>query len=324
MSASAAKNILPSAAIEVEGLTKTYKAIGKSGPKLALDDISLTIPRGSLFGLLGPNGAGKSTFINILAGLVVKSAGRASIWGIDIDKEPRNAKAAIGVVPQELNIDPFFSPKELLEIHAGMYGVPKAERRTKEILEMVGLWDKRDAYARALSGGMRRRMLIGKAMVHNPPVLILDEPTAGVDIELRQKLWDNVVELNKRGTTVVLTTHYLEEAEELCDRIAIINHGKLVAHDDKKTLLGGLDAKTMKVTVQGELATVPENLQKFEPTITKDGNDTTSISISYAPSQITAGDIIGAINIACLNIVDITTIETDLEDIFLQLTSNKD
>jgi len=324
MSASAANISLPDFAIEVEGLTKTYKASGKQGPKLALDNISLAIPRGSLFGLLGPNGAGKSTFINILAGLVMKSAGKASIWGIDIDEEPRNAKAAIGVVPQELNIDPFFSPKELLEIHAGMYGVPKSERRTKEILEMVGLWDKRDAYARSLSGGMRRRMLIGKAMVHNPPVLILDEPTAGVDIELRQKLWDNVVELNKRGTTVVLTTHYLEEAEELCDRIAIINHGKLVAHDDKKTLLGGLDAKTVKITVPGKLDQIPENLQKFDPAISQDGETSTSISISYAPSQITAGDIIGAVNVAGLSIIDISTIETDLEDIFLQLTTQKD
>lgn len=324
MSASAAKNLLPNAAIEVEGLTKTYKASGKTPAKLALDNVSLSIPRGSLFGLLGPNGAGKSTFINILAGLVMKSSGKASIWGIDIDAEPRNAKAAIGVVPQELNIDPFFSPMELLEIHAGMYGVPKSERRTQEILEMVGLWDKRDAYARTLSGGMRRRMLIGKAMVHNPPVLILDEPTAGVDIELRQKLWDNVVELNKRGTTVVLTTHYLEEAEELCDRIAIINHGKLVAHDDKKTLLSGLDAKTIKITVQGGMDNVPESLQKFEPTISQDGPNATSISISYTPSQITAGDIIGAVNAAGLNIIDISTIETDLEDIFIQITSQQD
>ncbi len=268
---------LPDAAIDVRGLSKTYKATGRQEANLALDNITLAIPRGSIFGLLGPNGAGKSTFINILAGLVMKTSGKVNIWDMDIDENARNSKAAIGIVPQELNIDPFFNPKELLEIHAGMYGVPKSERRSDEILKMIGLWDKRFSYARTLSGGMRRRLLIGKAMVHNPPILVLDEPTAGVDIELRQNLWENVIELNKRGTTIVLTTHYLEEAEEVCDRIAIINHGKLVAHDDTKTLLRGLDAKSLKITVKDGSNDKYQNLDKFSPLITKDNDSTTSI-----------------------------------------------
>ncbi|HSV28294.1 MAG TPA: ABC transporter ATP-binding protein, partial [Candidatus Omnitrophota bacterium] len=225
---------MPANAIAAEGLRKVYN--GKNGAKIALDGVSLAIPRGSFFGLLGPNGAGKSTFINILAGLVKKTEGHVTVWDRDIDRDPRGAKAAIGVVPQELNLDPFFTPRELLDVQAGMYGVPRAERRTMEILEAVGLADKADSYARTLSGGMRRRLLVAKAMVHTPPVLILDEPTAGVDIELRQNLWAYVRELNARGTTVVLTTHYLEEAEELCDQIAIINRGKLVAQDTTRNL----------------------------------------------------------------------------------------
>lgn len=311
----------PEHAIKITGLTKEYKASGKAPAKLALDNVSLSIPRGSLFGLLGPNGAGKSTMINIMAGLVLKTAGSVEIWGTDIDKNPRNSKAAIGIVPQELNIDPFFTPGELMDIQAGMYGVRKADRRTEEILKSVGLWDKKDAYARTLSGGMRRRMLIGKAMVHNPPILVLDEPTAGVDIELRQQLWENVVELNNRGTTILLTTHYLEEAEELCDEIAIINHGKVVAHDDKKTLLSRLDAKTLKLSVREDFTDAPEALQKFCPTINRDADGLTYISISYKPSEVTAGDIITAVTSSKLSIVDVSTEETDLEDIFLQLTS---
>jgi len=219
----------PEFAIETIGLTKVYAARGRQPAKMALDNVSLAIPRGSFFGLLGPNGAGKSTFINILAGLVTKSSGIARIWDTDVADDERAARCAIGVVPQELNLDPFFTPRELLEVQAGMYGVPKAERRTDEILEAVGLADKAHAYARTLSGGMRRRLLVAKAMVHSPPILVLDEPTAGVDIELRQQLWAYVKTLNQKGTTIVLTTHYLEEAEELCDRIAIIDQGQLVA-----------------------------------------------------------------------------------------------
>ncbi|WP_259782077.1 ABC transporter ATP-binding protein [Aestuariispira ectoiniformans] len=323
MSATQDKNSQPEFAIEIEGLCKTYAAAGRQAEKVALDNVDLTIPRGSLFGLLGPNGAGKSTMINIMAGLVQKTAGTVKIWGRDIDDQPRNAKAAIGIVPQELNIDPFFTPEELLNIQAGMYGVRKSERRTEEILKAVGLWDKRDAYARTLSGGMRRRMLIGKAMVHNPPILVLDEPTAGVDIELRQQLWDNVVELNKRGTTVLLTTHYLEEAEELCDRIAIINHGQVVAHDEKKRLLGRLDAKTVRVSVAEAITSIPDALTPLEPQLSQDLDGLTWLTVSYRPSTTNAGDIITAVQGAGLTIVDLVTEETDLEDIFLQLTSSK-
>ena len=220
---------LPDNAVTLQGLGKTYKASGKTGAKVALKNVDLEIPRGHLFGLLGPNGAGKSTLINILAGLVNKTEGRAEIWGYDIDRDARQSRAAIGVVPQELNIDPFFTPYELLELQAGLYGVPPKERKTDEILSILGLSDKAKAYTRTLSGGMRRRLMVAKAMVHSPPILVLDEPTAGVDIELRQQLWERVRQLNRAGTTVLLTTHYLEEAEELCDEIAIINHGSVIA-----------------------------------------------------------------------------------------------
>src|SRR6476659_640144 len=219
------------AAIRIDQLCKTY-----AGGKRALDGVSFEVPRGQIFGLLGPNGAGKSTLINILAGLVVKSSGQANVWGFDIDAHPRNAKRSIGVVPQEILFNPFFTPKEALEIQAGLYGIRKADRRTMELLRAMHLEDKADAYARTLSGGMKRRLLVAKAMVHSPPILVLDEPTAGVDVELRQQLWEFVRTLNRQGVTVVLTTHYLEEAEQLCDRIAIINHGRVIANDPTRQL----------------------------------------------------------------------------------------
>jgi ABC-2 type transport system ATP-binding protein len=219
-------------AIEISDLHKTYKGNKKSPEKVALTGVDLKVKKGSVFGLLGPNGAGKSTIINIMAGLVVKSSGSVNIWGNDIDADMRNAKSSIGIMPQEINYDAFFTPRKMLELQAGLYGVPKAERRTDEILEMVGLMDKAEAYARSLSGGMKRRLLMAKAMVHNPAILVLDEPTAGVDIELRKQLWDNVRMLNDQGVTVVLTTHYLEEAQELCDQVAIINHGSVVICGD--------------------------------------------------------------------------------------------
>lgn len=306
---------LPENAIEIAGLTKRYAGSGKQPDKLALDDVSLNIPRGSLFGLLGPNGAGKSTLINILAGLVVKTAGKVTVWNMDIDREPRDSKSAIGIVPQELNIDPFFTPAEVLNVQAGLYGVPKGERRTNEILNTIGLSDKRNAHARTLSGGMRRRLLIGKAMVHNPPILVLDEPTAGVDIELRQQLWENVLDLNRRGATILLTTHYLEEAEELCDQIAIINHGKVVANDKTSRLLGRLDSKTLRITYTEPLDEVPKCLGSYNATLHGAG-----VSITYTPSQQNAGEIIAAAQSTGRTIVDISTEETDLEDIFLQLT----
>src|SRR3982751_4789830 len=220
------------AAIAIDQLCKTYK-----GGKRALDDVSFEVPRGTIFGLLGPNGAGKSTLINILAGLVNKTSGKASIWGFDIDQHPRNAKASIGIVNQEILFDPFFTPFETLEIQAGLYGVPKTKRRSMELLRAVHLDDKAQAYARTLSGGMRRRLMVAKAMVHNPPVLVLDEPTAGVDVELRQQLWSHVRRLNAAGTTLLLTTHYLEEAQQLCDRIAIIDQGRVIACDSTEALL---------------------------------------------------------------------------------------
>ena len=307
----------PQYAVEIDGLTKKYAPRGKMPAKLALDNVSLAIPRGSFFGLLGPNGAGKSTMINILAGLVNKSSGHARVWGYDSEAQQRQARAAIGVVPQELNLDPFFTPYELMEVQAGLYGVPKKERRTNEILSALGLADKAHAYARSLSGGMRRRLLVAKAMVHSPPVLVLDEPTAGVDIELRRQLWVYVKGLNAAGTTVLLTTHYLEEAEALCDRIAIIDRGKLVAHDETKSLLSKMDSKLLTVTLDRGLAAVPEALVPFAPTLA----DERRLMFQYKPSVTTVGEILAGLQSAHLGVVDISTEEADLEDIFLRLTN---
>jgi len=307
---------LPELAVEVVGLDKTYRGSGRTAPKHALKSVDLAIPRGSLFGLLGPNGAGKSTLINILAGLVNKTGGVARIWGCDIDRAPRQARAAIGVVPQELNIDPFFTPNELLELQAGLYGVPPRERRTAEILANLGLADKAQAYARTLSGGMRRRLMVAKAMVHNPPVLVLDEPTAGVDIELRQQLWQRVRQLNRQGTTILLTTHYLEEAEQLCDRIAIINHGQVIACDTTEALLRRLDNKELVLEVAEQLAGIPEPLAPFLPEVAS----ARKLVFRYRASESPLSAILEAVQRAGLSVVDVSTVETDLEDIFLQLT----
>ncbi len=307
-------------AIDIRDLNKTYRPRGKgrSAEKIALRDVSLQIPKGSIFGLLGPNGAGKSTIINIMAGLVNKSAGTVNIWGIDIDKDPRSAKAAIGVVPQELNFDPFFTPAQLLDIQAGMYGVPKAERRTMDILKMMGLEDKAGAYTRTLSGGMRRRLMVAKAMVHNPPILVLDEPTAGVDVELRQQLWENVRLLNKQGVTILLTTHYLEEAQELCDTIAIINHGRVVACEEKETLLARVETKEIHFRLDRPIdETFTPELAKFHPE--QQGRRT--LVVRYSPKEQDAGAIIQAVQNAGYGIADISTDESNLEDVFLQLTS---
>jgi ABC-2 type transport system ATP-binding protein len=306
---------MPEDAVAVRGLNKTYRLKG-GAPKAALIDIDLSIPRGSLFGLLGPNGAGKSTLINILAQLVIKTSGTATIWGIDIDRQPRAAAAAIGVVPQELNIDPFFTPRELLELQAGLYGVPKAERRTMEILRALHLGDKAEAYSRTLSGGMRRRLMVAKALVHNPPVLVLDEPTAGVDVELRQQLWSYVRTLNAAGTTVLLTTHYLEEAEELCDQIAIINHGRVIACEPTAMLLRRLDRKELVFIVEEDLAGVPPPLARFDAQL----QGPRRLMLRYQPSRTKIGEILAAVQSAGLTVVDMTTLEADLEDIFLQLT----
>ncbi|WP_051341064.1 ABC transporter ATP-binding protein [Azospirillum halopraeferens] len=308
---------LPAHAVEIRGLTKVYKGSGRTGPKHALKGIDLAIPRGSLFGLLGPNGAGKSTLINIMAGLVNKTAGQVVIWGADIDADPRQARSSIGVVPQELNMDPFFTPREMLELQAGLYGVPKAERRTDALLEAVGLADKANAYARTLSGGMKRRLMVAKAMVHTPPVLVLDEPTAGVDIELRRLLWEHVRTLNRAGTTVLLTTHYLQEAEELCDTIAIINHGDVVACEPTRTLLRRIDAKALTILVDRDLDAVPASLAAM----TAELPEPRRLVVRYQPSRQRVDAILAAVAQAGLGVVDLTTEESDLEDIFLQLTA---
>ena len=298
-------------AIEIEGLKKTY-----SGGKQALKGINLNVPRGSVFGLLGPNGAGKSTLINILAGLVTKSAGKVTIWGWDQDVNPRQSRASIGVMPQELNLDPFFTPRGALEVQAGLYGVPKAQRRSDEILDMIGLTDKAEAYARTLSGGMRRRLLLGKALVHRPHVLVLDEPTAGVDIELRQMLWTNVRKLNRdEGMTIILTTHYLEEAEEMCDEIAIINHGEVVARDSTRNLLGALDAKTMVIQPEGNVGTLPK-VDGIAVTPREDG----TLAVSYRARQTSAEDVLSMLRDNGVRIRDVRTEQADLEDVFLSLT----
>ena len=306
---------LPAPAISAKGLDKTYRADG-GGRVHALKSVDLEVPRGGIFGLLGPNGAGKSTFINILAGLVIKSGGTAEVWGLDIDREPRQARAAIGVVPQELNLDAFFSPREMLEVQAGFYGVPPAERRTMEILERVGLADKSEAYSRSLSGGMRRRLLVAKALVHNPPVLVLDEPTAGVDIELRQSLWGFVRELNANGTTVVLTTHYLEEAEELCDRIAIIDAGRVIACDETKALVARLDNKELRITLTADLAALPDGLAAFNA----ERAEPRGLIFRYRTRETEVREILDAVAAAGLAVADLSTDEPDLEDVFLALT----
>ncbi len=305
----------PAAAIRIESLSKTY-----AGGKRALDDVSLEVPRGQIFGLLGPNGAGKSTLINILAGLVVKSGGKAVIWGFDIDQHPRNAKRSIGIVPQEILFDPFFTPKEALEIQAGLYGIRPSERKTAELLAAMHLTDKGDAYARTLSGGMKRRLLVAKAMVHSPPILVLDEPTAGVDIELRRALWDYVRSLNQQGVTIVLTTHYLEEAEELCDRIAIIHQGRVVANEPTRTLIAKAQEKAVVVTFDHEIGTLPTN-DCFQNIALIDEH---TLEITYRKDRVNAGEVLAAVQREGFSIVDVKTRDPDLEDVFLSLVGGKE
>jgi ABC-2 type transport system ATP-binding protein len=305
-------------AIEARGLEKTYAASGKSPEKQALKGLDLSIPKGSIFGLLGPNGAGKSTFINILAGLVVKTAGTVRIWDTDIDVDHRAAKAAIGIVPQEITFDAFFTPFETLELQAGFYGVPAKERRSMELLDAVGLADKRDTYSRQLSGGMKRRLLIAKALVHTPPVVILDEPTAGVDVELRRSLWEYITMLNKeRGVTIVLTTHYLEEAQELCDTIAIINQGRLIASEPTPTILRRLDKKAVVITPLEPLVQVPLGLSGLETVLRGDG----TLAIHYRPNDISVETLLARALEAGVRIKDLRIEEPNLEDVFVALTS---
>ncbi|MDA9054284.1 ABC transporter ATP-binding protein [Alphaproteobacteria bacterium] len=301
-------------AIEARDVNKIYDAGGRAHH--ALKSIDIEVPIGCIFGLLGPNGAGKSTFINIMAGTVVKSSGSISIWGTDIDANPRQSRANIGIVPQELNIDAFFTPRETLDMMAGLFGVPKAERHTDEILEMVGLTEQADFYSRRLSGGMRRRLLVGKAMVHRPPILVLDEPTAGVDVALRQRLWDNIKSLNRAGVTVVLTTHYLEEAEALCDRIAIINKGKIIAAKTKADLLASAGQKTLHLSLTTPPPLPLPNALAALGAQWRDGR----LSISFDPATSNAVDILHKVRLAGFEVSDISTAEPDLEDVFLSLT----
>jgi ABC-2 type transport system ATP-binding protein len=310
----------PEHAVEIAGLIKTYRGKKKQPPKEALKGIDLQIPRGSLFGLLGPNGAGKSTLINIMAGLVTKTRGAARIWGYEVAQNPRMAKSAIGVVPQELNLDAFFTPRELLDMQAGLFGVPEHERRTEELLDIVGLTGNAETPTRMLSGGMRRRLMVAKAMAHNPPILVLDEPTAGVDVELRKSLWDHVKKLNKEGTTVLLTTHYLEEAQELCDRLAIINHGQLVANDTKDNLLRRIDNKRLTLTLDRDFQDIPDNMraQHWEKL------DSRRLTIAYRPSQTAASALLRVVQMNGFIISDLATEETTLQDVFLQLTGTRE
>jgi len=310
------------AAISIKNLVKRYAPAGNAPAKLALNDVSFDVPQGQIFGLLGPNGAGKSTLINILAGLVMKSSGSAEIWGFDIDHDVRNAKRAIGIVPQEIVFDPFFTPFEVLENQAGLYGVPKAARKSLELLGQVHLADKAQAYARTLSGGMKRRLLIAKALVHTPPVIVLDEPTAGVDVELRRQLWELVGELNAGGVTVVLTTHYLEEAEQLCDQIAIINHGQLIANKPTRELVEMAREKVVVLTLDSDPSKAADNgafNRDFLGKVTLLAGN--RLRVVYNRDHVNAGQVMSHVQAMGFGIIDVTTQEADLEDVFVQLTS---
>ena len=306
--------------LNVENLNKIYSKKRSSSVESihALKDLNLEVKQGEIFGLLGPNGAGKSTFINILGGSTIKSSGIVNLWGFDLDKNPRQVKASIGIVPQEVNIDPFFKPKQLLELQAGLFGVKKKDRITDTILKLVALNEKANSYSRSLSGGMKRRLLVAKALVHQPPIIILDEPTAGVDVELRNKLWENVKSLNKQGVTVILTTHYLYEAEEMCDRIAIINKGSLVALDTTKNLLKRIKTKIVKFTLDKKIEINNDSLNSLKLI----NNNENFLTVSYEKSKININEIISLINMQKANILDISTDDGKLEDVFIKLTNS--
>jgi len=304
-------------ALTVENLTKVYSDSKNKKENKALNDLNFQVNQGEVFGLLGPNGAGKTTFLSILGGTVSKTKGNINVWGFDLDKNPRQVKASIGIVPQEVNLDAFFSPKKLLELQAGLYGVTKKDRITDLILKMVALKDKANAYSRSLSGGMKRRLLIAKAMVHQPPILILDEPTAGVDVELRNNLWNNVKELNKEGVTIILTTHYLFEAQEMCDRIAIIDQGNLVALDTTQKLLDRIQTKKINFKVQN----IDKNKILKMTGIQFKINSNESISVTYEKNSLNFGEIVNYLSQNNIKILDIVTEDGDLEDVFVQLTN---
>ncbi len=297
-------------AVEVKKLFKKYK----SSDSIALDNISISIPRGSIFGLLGPNGAGKSTFINILAGLTLKNSGIVKVCDVDIDKNPKTLRGSIGVVPQEVNMDPFFTPIQILNLQAGFYGLKKKEMKNFEILKQLNLHDKANAYSRSLSGGMKRRLMVAKALVHNPQVLVLDEPTAGVDLELRKKLWEYIKKLNSNGITIILTTHYLQEAESLCDNIAIINHGRVVACEKKENLLNMIDMKEIHIRLGKKIKKAPQSLKKYVYSL-----HDLKIILRYSKKKINTGEILKKISESRLDIIELTTKDSDLEDIFIKI-----
>ena len=304
-------------AIAIRDLGKRYDGVKGAPGTLALKGVSFDVPQGGIFGLLGPNGAGKSTLINILAGMVRKTSGTAEIWGFDIDRDQRNAKRSIGIVPQEIVFDPFFTPLEVLENTAGLYGIAKPLRRSMELLRAVHLEDKAQAYARTLSGGMKRRLLIAKALVHQPPVLVLDEPTAGVDVELRRQLWELVGEMNAEGVTVVLTTHYLEEAEQLCERIAIINHGQVIANTTTRELVNMAREKIVVLTLDRDIGALPAHAAFLKC----EASGERTIEITYDKDRTNAGEVLAAVQAQGFAIVDVTTREADLEDVFVSLTA---
>ena len=306
------KNVL-----SVKNLSKIYSKNGSTTIN-ALNNLNLEVKEGEIFGLLGPNGAGKSTFINILAGTVIKTSGTVNVWGFDLDKNPRQVRASIGIVPQEVNLDPFFSPRKLLELLAGMYGIKKKDRITDDILKLVALDKQSDSYARSLSGGMKRRLLIAKALVHQPPILFLDEPTAGVDLELRQNLWENVKLLNEQGVTIILTTHYLAEAEEMCDRIGILSKGNLVALDSTKNLIDKIKTKIVTFTTDKKLDVNKIDQNKLKII----SNNNNKITVSYDKSLIKIEDIFLYFSNQNIKILDITTDDADIEDVYLGLTKN--
>ena len=306
------KNVL-----NINNLNKIYSK-NSSKTVHAINNLNLEVHEGEIFGLLGPNGAGKSTFINILAGTTVKSSGEVNVWGFDIDINPRQVRASIGIVPQEVNIDPFFTPWNILELQAGMYGIKKKDRITETILKLVSLEKQSKSYTRALSGGMKRRLLVAKALVHKPPIIILDEPTAGVDVELRSNLWNNIKQLNKQGVTIILTTHYLKEAEEMCDRIGILNKGKLVALDTTKNLLKRIQTKIVKFSVDKKVNIDNGTLKSINIL----SNEENELVVSYEKNALNVSEIIGFINKQDIKLSDISTDDGDLEDVFIRLTKN--
>jgi ABC-2 type transport system ATP-binding protein len=306
------KNVL-----SVKNLNKIYSK-NKSPPVNALNNLNLDVKEGEIFGLLGPNGAGKSTFINILAGTVIKTSGEVNVWGFNLDKNPRQVRASIGIVPQEINLDPFFSPRKLLELHAGMYGIKKKDRITDDILKLVSLENNAESYARSLSGGMKRRLLIAKALVHQPPIIFLDEPTAGVDVELRQNLWENVKLLNRQGVTIILTTHYLIEAEEMCDRIGILSKGNLVALDSTKNLIDKIQTKIVTFSINKKINIENMSLDSLKII----SNIDNKLTVSYEKSKLKIDEIISYLSKQDIKILDISTDDANLEDVFIGLTKN--